>query len=87
MPTHNTVSESGFGFQILAGVDYGISDALALGVKTRWVRIPEIGIDQSWATVRSHAPVHADGTTPFESRFEFSKLGYVAGTISLRYRL
>lgn len=81
------VSENALGYMVLGGVDYAISGAFALGVKARWVRVPVISIDQVWQTIRSHAPVHADGATPFESRIEFSKLGYVGATISLKYRL
>ena len=81
------VSERGLGFQALGGLDYRFSEDLSLGVRVRWVHIPDIAIDQLWTTVRSHAPVHADGTTPFESRFDFTKLGYMAGGLTLRYRL
>ena len=80
------VSERGFGYHVLGGLDYTLLSQLSLGVKGRWVRIPDIGIDAEWSTVRSHAPVHVDGVTPFVSRLDFAKLGYLAATASLKYR-
>ena len=81
------VSETALGYQILGGVEVGCSEDLSLDLKARWVRVPDIDIDQVWLTIRSHKPVHADGTTPFESHLTFSPLGYVGVTVGLRYRL
>lgn len=81
------VSESGFGFQLLAGFDYPMGREVSLGLRGRWVRIPDASVDALWTTIRSHAPVHADGVTPFVSRLDFSSLGYWAVTVSVKYRL
>ena len=80
------VSETALGYQLLGGVEVGYSENLALDLKARWVRVPDIDIDRVWLTIRSHRPVHADGTTPFESNIAFSDLGYVAAAVGLRYR-
>ena len=81
------VSAPDLGFQLLGGVDFAFSPRASLGVKGRWVQVPDVGVDARWTTVRSHAPVHADGTTPFISRLDFSKLGYWALSASLKYVL
>ena len=81
------VSETGLGYQILAGVDYALSDEVSIGLKGRWVETPDISVDAQWTTIRSHAPVHADGSTPFISTMDFTRLGYWALSATMKYRL
>lgn len=80
------VSEIGLGFQLLAGVDYALSDQVSIGLKGRWVQTPDLSVDAQWTTIRSHVPVHADGVTPFISTLDFSRLGYWAVGASMKYR-
>lgn len=81
------ISEIGIGFQLLGGVDLRLSERVSFDLKARWVRLPEVSVDQQWLTIRSHAPVHSDGTTPFVSHLNFSKLGYLGLTAGLKYGL
>lgn len=81
------VSETGLGFQLLAGVDYALSDQVSIGLKGRWVQTPDVSVDAQWTTIRSHVPVHADGVTPFISTMDFTRLGYWAVSASMKYRL
>ena len=80
------VSEAVPGFQLLAGVDYALSDAVSIGALVRWVQIGDVDHDALFDTIRSHAPVRADGTTPFDAEVALRNLDYVAATISLKYR-
>lgn len=75
-----------FGFQALAGVDYALSERTSLGVAYRWARFDDIDHDTTWNVVRSHAPVQADGVTPFAADLEFAGIGYQAVTVNLKYR-
>ncbi len=79
------VSARDLGYQLLGGVDFAFSPRASLGLKARWVRVPDFGVDAQWTTIRSHAPVHADGVTPFVSTLDFSQLGHWALTASLKY--
>ncbi|MYE34360.1 MAG: hypothetical protein F4X23_05835 [Gemmatimonadales bacterium] len=81
------VAEIGLGFQLLAGVDYALSDQVSIGLKGRWVQAPDFSVDAQWTTIRSHAPVHADGVTPYVSTLDFSRLGYWAVSASMKYRI
>ena len=74
-----------FGYQVLAGVDYTLSEHTSLGVGLRWTRFDDIEHDALYNTVRSHAPVQADGVTPWNNELEFSGIGYQALTVSLKY--
>ena len=80
------VSEIGFGFQLLAGVDYALSDQVSIGLKGRWMQTPDVSVDTQWTTVRSHAPVHADAVTPYVSTLDFARLGYWALSANMKVR-
>ena len=75
-----------FGYQVLAGVDYALSERTSVGVAMRWARFNEVVSDDVWKLIRSHAPVRADGVTPFDSTLTFSSIGYQALTVNLKYR-
>lgn len=80
------VSGAGIGSQVLGGIEVRHSERVSFDLKARWVHVPEVETDQRWLTIRSHAPVHSDGTTPFVSHLNFSKLGYIRITAGLMYR-
>ena len=79
------ISETVFGFQGLAGVDYALSERTSVGVTFRWALIGDVTDRATWETIRSHAPVVADGVTPFDSDMEFANAGYQALTVNLKY--
>lgn len=81
------VSGRGLGVQVLGGVDFAFSPQMSLGLKGRWVRVADVSQDDLWTTMRSHAPVHADGVTPFVTTNSFSDLGYWSVTAILKYSL
>jgi opacity protein-like surface antigen len=81
------VSETGLAFQLLAGVDYALTEQVSIGLKGRWMQTPDVSVNAQWTTIRSHAPVHADGVTPFISTLDFSRLGYWAVGATMKYRL
>ena len=74
------------GFQLLAGADYALTEHPSVGATVRWARFGDINNDATRHLVRSHAPVRADGVTPFDSTLEFGGIGYQAGTVNLKYR-
>ena len=81
-----TAGKNVFGFQALAGIDYALSERTSLGVAYRWARFDDIDHDTTWNVVRSHAPVQADGVTPFAADLEFAGISYQAVTVNLKYR-
>ena len=56
-----------FGYQVLAGADYALSPRTSIGVTARWARFDDVTHDTIWNLICSHAPVQADGVTPFDS--------------------
>ena len=80
------VGKNIFGFQMLAGVDYSLSERTSVGVALRWARFDDVDDVATWNLIRSHAPVQADGVTPFDASLEFAGLGYQAVTVNMKYR-
>ena len=80
------VGKNIFGFQLLAGVDYSLSERTSVGVALRWARFDDVDDVATWNLIRSHAPVQADGVTPFDASLEFAGLGYQAVTVNMKYR-
>lgn len=73
------------GFQLLAGLERNLNAQVTAFVVTRWVRFAEIDSTDLWATVRSHAPVQADGITPFQTVQSFDGIGGFGVSAGLRY--
>ncbi len=73
------------GYQALAGVDYALSEHTSLGVALRWARFDDVEHEALYDTVRSHAPVLADGVTPWNNELTFSGGGYQGLTVNLKY--
>ena len=63
------------GYQFIVGLDVNLGEAL-LGVKVRWGRFGELTTTTEYDLVRSHAPVQADGLTPFGVDIGLGGLGY-----------
>lgn len=65
-------------FSIIAGADFDTGQDSSLGVRLTWREFGELTHkDAEWTTIRSHAPVLADGRTPFSSDLEFKPRGYL----------
>ncbi len=74
-----------FGFQFLGGLDYALTEKVSIGMKARWASFQDLEGDTVWSLIRSHRPVRADGTTPFDSKLTFSDIQYWALSVGLKY--
>ena len=81
-----TAGRNIFGYQLLAGADYALTGNTSIGATLRWARFEGFEDEATWNLVRSHAPVIADGVTPFDSQLEFEDIGYQAVTVNLKSR-
>lgn len=83
-----SIGSTEFGIQLLGGLDYAVSDRLQLGLKAKWTRIEGFTKDDAlWGTVRSHAPVIADGRTPFVTDVDVDVLESWSVMLALKYSL
>ena len=72
------VQKSALTYNLIAGIDFHHGQNLTLGVRISWRVIDEVEQDKAlWTTVRSHAPVIADGHTPFDQDFLFKSWSYL----------
>ncbi len=79
------VDERLLGYQLFAGLERDLAERTSASVRLRWARFDSASSDDVWQTVRSHAPVQADGVTPFRTTQTFDDLGSLAASLSLRY--
>ena len=78
-------SDTLFGYQLLGGLDYALTEKVSVGIKGRWASFNDLEGDTVWDLIRSHEPVRADGVTPFDSSLTFGNLKYWALTGALKY--
>ena len=72
------------GFQFIAGLDMNLGELL-VGVKVRWGRFRELTTTTEYDLIRSHAPVQADGVTPFSVDIDLGGLGYREVALVMKY--
>lgn len=80
------ISETLFGFQLLGGLDYALSENLSMGIKARWAEFDDFSHTGIWDLIRSHEPVQADGVTPWRSKLEFDDVEYWAVSYVVKYQ-
>ncbi|MXY15400.1 MAG: porin family protein [Proteobacteria bacterium] len=80
------VSETLFGFQLMGGLDYALSENLSMGIKARWAEFEDFSHSGIWDLIRSHEPVLADGVTPWKSTLEFDDVEYWAVSYVVKYQ-
>ena len=72
------VQQRALTYSFIAGIDVDRGPDLTVGVRVTLRVISDIEHDNAlWSTIRSHAPVLADGSTPFESDFVFKSWSYL----------
>lgn len=80
------VSETIIGFQAVAGIDYAVGERTTIGLVAHWTRFGTLKEDVAWSIIRSHAPVRADGVTPFSGKLTFDSFASLSATLGLKYR-
>ena len=80
-----TIHQKAFGFQLLAGADYALTEHTSVGVMGRWAHSVSLHDEATWDLIRSHTPVQVDGVTPFDTTQRFEGVSYLAVTVGLKY--
>ena len=79
------ITDYALGYQFFAGIDRLLTERSAIFAMARWSGFADVSSNDVWATVRSHAPVQADGVTPFTTKQTLEDLGGATVTVGLRY--
>ena len=80
-----TFSDTIFTFQVLGGVDYWLSNNLALGVKGRWVWFDSFSDSATLDQLRSHEPNNGPGTETVVANVDIDSFHMYGATLSLKY--
>lgn len=82
------LSDTLFGYQVLFGVDYALTDSISLGVKGRWVNFDSFSDDGIvWDPLRSHAPnLRRDGSEPVSGSLKTDDIEMFGVSLNLKYQ-
>ena len=80
------LSDTLFGYQILFGVDYALTESVSLGAKGRWVTFSSFNDTMVWNPLRNHPPYRRlDGSQPAFGRIETDDISLFGFTLNLKY--
>ena len=83
---NTTLTDTMFTFQLLGGVDYWVSNNLALGLKGRWVWFDSFSDDGNVVDqLRSHVPNNGPGTETVVTNVNIDSFHMYGVTLSLKY--
>ena len=77
------LSDTLFGYQGIAGLDYQINDKLSLGLKVRWASFREFEDEREWDQLRSHDSTVGRG---FRVRYRATTNDIQFGGVSLNLK-
>lgn len=80
------LSDTLFGFQLLAGVDYALTNRTSVGIKARWAQFDDFKDYAAYYQLRDHEPVDVDGVTPFGDQVHMDNVEYWAITVGFKRR-
>ena len=80
------LSDTLFGYQIVFGVDYALTESVSLGAKGRWVNFGSFSDTFVWNPLRSHPPNRRrDGSQPVFGQIETDDISLFGVTLNLKY--
>lgn len=76
-----------FGYQVLAGADYVLTESLMLGIKGRWVHYSSFKDRNTWDQLRSHVSnLRKDGSEPVTYHLKVNDIEMFGISLNLKYR-
>ena len=79
------VRDETFGYRVIAGLERRLGDRTYGFLTLRWSDFRGISATDTWTTLRSHAPVQADGVTLFTTEQVLDDIGGLTATVGIRY--
>lgn len=75
-----------FGYQVLFGVDYALTESLSLGVKGRWVNFDTFRDAGEWDRLRGHeSHLRLDGSEPVAYKIMLDDVEFFGVGLNLKY--
>ncbi len=84
---HEELDDTLFGYQLIAGVDYMLTDHLAAGIKVRYVEYDSFKDGDEWDILRSHTSnVRRDGSEPVVYDIKVDDMEMFTASLTLKYK-
>ena len=81
-----TLQDTQFSYQLLAGFDYRLTDAVSVDVKARWMASDEFSGTIVWDPLRSHVPnLRRDGSEPVDGTMSTDDVSFLSLGLGLKY--
>ena len=80
------MTDSQVGYQVLAGFDYPLVDAVSIEVRARWMLTDEFTGTVVWDPLRSHVPnLRRDGSEPVNGIMSTKDFSFAGLSIGMKY--
>ncbi len=81
-----TMTDSQVGYQVLAGFDYPLADAVSIEVRARWMLTDEFAGTVVWDPLRSHVPnLRRDGSEPVNGIMSTKDFSFAGLSVGMKY--
>ena len=81
-----TLSDTLFGYQALAGLDYQVSDPVTIGLKFRWADFGEFEDESAYDRLRSHASVAGNPPVPVTYYVKTDDIQFWGVSLNMKYQ-
>ncbi|MDE0245580.1 MAG: outer membrane beta-barrel protein [Gammaproteobacteria bacterium] len=78
-------SDTVFGYQLVAGVDYQLREALTIGLKLRWADFGDFEHEREWDQLRSHDSARRPGGERVRYKLMTDDLRFLSLGLNLKY--
>ena len=78
-------SDTVFGYQLVAGLDYRLREALSIGLKLRWADFGEFEHEREWDQLRSHDSARSPGGVRVRYKLMSEDLRFLSLGLNLKY--
>ena len=82
---NHTLEDTVFGYQVVVGVDYMLTDSASIGVKGRWVKYAKFSDGNEWDQLRSHASNNGAETNTVVYTIETDDLSAFGVSLVMKY--
>ena len=80
------MSDTLFGYQALAGLDYQVSDPVTIGLKFRWADFGEFEDESAYDRLRSHASVAGNPPVPVTYYVKTDDIQFWGVSLNMKYQ-
>lgn len=80
-----TMTDTLFGYQVLAGVDYQVSDPLTIGLKFRYAMFGEFEDESAYTKLRGHASVAGNPPRPVTYYIQTDDIQFWGVSLNMKY--